>query len=357
MKTIFCILFTFISMLLSAQTDNKLVLRKTSGNFMSSKFKVIELPQQMMVNWYDTFGVEHNDDKVLLYVVKDTLFFDVANNDTLVEALAYNQIESIKMFSVGKILLKPVALVSSIFLAYGTAGTIALLGYGLTSNYSSDRFALVLGGLLFVAIDVPLYLATKALWTGSNMTYKTEKWRQIRFEKDNGKVGNESSLNKNISKSGTAFAITSNGLIVTNSHVINGSTKINVKGVNGDFSKSYPANLLIEDKNNDLAILKIADSSYALLDSIPFDITSKSIDVGSNVYALGYPLKAVMGNEIKLTNGIISSNSGFKGDVTTYQITVPLQPGNSGGPLFDSNGDLVGVVNSKLDVGENVLML
>ena len=177
---IFSILFIFNSLLLRAQTENKLILRNVSNNFMTSKFKLIELPQQMMVNWYDTFGIEHNDDKVLLYVVKDTLFFDVPNNDTLVEALAYNQIESIKIFSVGKILLKPVALTSSIFFAYGAAGTIALLGYGLSSNYSSERFSLVFAGFLVAAIDIPLFFVSKALWTGSNMTYKTEKWKQIK---------------------------------------------------------------------------------------------------------------------------------------------------------------------------------
>jgi S1-C subfamily serine protease len=154
--------------------------------------------------------------------------------------------------------------------------------------------------------------------------------------------------------SGTGFGISSNGLIVTNSHVINGATKIKVKGVNGDFSKSYIAKLIIEDKKNDLAIIQITDSVFSSLGTIPFTISTKSSDVGSNVFVLGYPLKAMMGDEIKLTNGIISSKSGFQGDVTSYQISVPLQPGNSGGPLFDANGNLIGVVNSKLTIGENV---
>lgn len=154
--------------------------------------------------------------------------------------------------------------------------------------------------------------------------------------------------------SGTGFGISSNGLIVTNSHVVNGATKIKVKGVNGDFSKSFLAKLIIEDKNNDLAIIQISDSTFSTLGEIPFTISNKSSDVGSSVFVLGYPLKAMMGDEIKLTNGIISSKSGFQGDVTSYQISVPLQPGNSGGPLFDSNGNLIGIVNAKLTIGENV---
>jgi S1-C subfamily serine protease len=60
-----------------------------------------------------------------------------------------------------------------------------------------------------------------------------------------------------------------------------------------------------------------------------------------------------MGDEIKLTNGIISSKSGFQGDITTYQMTAPIQPGNSGGPMFDNKGNLVGIVNAKHRGAEN----
>jgi hypothetical protein len=162
------------------------------------------------------------------------------------------------------------------------------------------------------------------------------------------------SINNFGPSSGTGFGISSNGLIVTNSHVVNGSSKITVRGINGDFSKSYSAKVITEDKNNDLAIIQINDPSFISLGNIPYTIANKGSDVGASVFALGYPLKTVMGDEIKLTNGIISSKSGFKGDVTSYQISVPLQPGNSGGPLFDFNGDLIGIVNAKLTIGENV---
>jgi len=155
--------------------------------------------------------------------------------------------------------------------------------------------------------------------------------------------------NKNVMhSSGTGFAISSNGLIVTNYHVTNGRTGIKVRGINGDFLKRYAAKVLVEDKNNDLSIIQITDSSFKSLGIVPYTISSKSSDVGSSVFTLGYPLMTVMGDEIKLTNGIISSKSGFKGDITSYQISVPIQPGNSGGPLFDENGNVVGILNSKL---------
>jgi serine protease Do len=72
-------------------------------------------------------------------------------------------------------------------------------------------------------------------------------------------------------------------------------------------------------------------------------------DVGSEVFALGYPIANVMGDEIKFTDGKISSKTGIEGDITVYQISVPIQPGNSGGPLFDSKGNLVGITSSALN--------
>ena len=61
-----------------------------------------------------------------------------------------------------------------------------------------------------------------------------------------------------------------------------------------------------------------------------------------------------MGNEIKLTNGIISSRSGYQGDISTYQMSAPVQPGNSGGPMFDDKGNVIGIVNAGIPGAENV---
>lgn len=77
-------------------------------------------------------------------------------------------------------------------------------------------------------------------------------------------------------------------------------------------------------------------------------------EVGESVYALGYPLIETMGEEVKLTTGIISARSGFEGDVTNYQISTPIQPGNSGGPMLDEKGNLVGIICAKHQGAENV---
>jgi S1-C subfamily serine protease len=154
---------------------------------------------------------------------------------------------------------------------------------------------------------------------------------------------------KQIAGSGTGFAISSLGYIATCNHVVDGATSIKVKGIGGDFSKSYTAKVISTDANNDLAIIKI-DAS---LGTIPYTISTSTSDVGSSIFTLGYPLTATMGDEIKLTDGLISAKSGFKGDITSYQISAAAQPGNSGGPIFDKNGIVIGVLNAKYVAAEN----
>jgi hypothetical protein len=161
------------------------------------------------------------------------------------------------------------------------------------------------------------------------------------------------SIFSNVKSSGTGFALSSEGYIVTNHHVIEGATKIKVRGIKGNFSKSYSAEIIVEDKNNDIAIIKVNDPDFTTLGQLPYTINSSLIDVGSSVYALGYPLRASMGDEVKLTNGIISSKTGFQGDITTYQISVPVQPGNSGGPLINEKGEVIGIINAKHSGAEN----
>ena len=153
--------------------------------------------------------------------------------------------------------------------------------------------------------------------------------------------------------SGTGFAL-KNGYVVTNYHVIDGAKSIKINGVNGNFNTSYNTTVVGSDKINDLALLKISDSSFTGFGSIPYSISSNTSDVGEEIFVLGYPLTSTMGEEIKLTTGIISSKTGFQGDVALYQISAPIQPGNSGGPLFDKKGNVIGIVSAKHEGAENV---
>lgn len=158
---------------------------------------------------------------------------------------------------------------------------------------------------------------------------------------------------KNETWGGTAFAL-KDGYLITNYHVVDGANTIDIYGIKGDFSKSYRAMLIAKDMSNDLALLKIEDSLFSGFGIIPYSIKTSIADVGEDIFVLGYPLTSTMGDEIKLTTGIISSKTGFQGDIALYQISAPIQPGNSGGPLFDSRGNLIGIVCAKHADAESV---
>ena len=153
--------------------------------------------------------------------------------------------------------------------------------------------------------------------------------------------------------SGTGFAL-NNGYIATNYHVVENAKSIKVQGIKGNFNIEYNATVTSTDKFNDLAIIKINDSRFNGFGTIPYRVKTSTSEVGEDVFVLGYPLTTTMGDEIKLTTGVISSKTGFQGDVSLYQISAPIQPGNSGGPLFDGNGNLIGIVNAKHRGAENV---
>jgi len=150
---------------------------------------------------------------------------------------------------------------------------------------------------------------------------------------------------------GTGFALCDN-YIVTNYHVIENANKITVQGINGDFDIKYLAKVIATDRVNDLAILSTVHKTPS--NKVPYTVKTSMSDVGEDVFVLGYPLTSTMGEEIKLTTGIISSKTGFQGDVSVYQISAPVQPGNSGGPLFDKKGNVIGIVSAKHDGAENV---
>ena len=143
-----------------------------------------------------------------------------------------------------------------------------------------------------------------------------------------------------IKSSGTGFIITMDGYLLTCLHVIEGAEIIKVV-VGEDIQ---PAKEIRTDTNNDLALLKISGSFNALSFS-----PKRTAAMGEDVFTIGYPNPGLQGVNPKLTNGTINSLTGFKDDLRLYQISIPVQPGNSGGPLLDGNGNIYGVIVAMLD--------
>jgi S1-C subfamily serine protease len=148
---------------------------------------------------------------------------------------------------------------------------------------------------------------------------------------------------------GTGVVIDPKGIVATNYHVVQDATEIEIDFGIGDRKRSYKCEILATDKKNDLALLRISDSRFHGFGLLPFTFQTTVARVGETVFALGFPMAlSVLGTEIKYTRGDISALSGVEGDPTTYTLSLSIQPGNSGGPLFDRNGNLIGITNAKI---------
>lgn len=141
---------------------------------------------------------------------------------------------------------------------------------------------------------------------------------------------------------GTGFFVSNDGYMVTNFHVIEGATSVTV--ISPTENKEFPATVIRTDPANDIAILKIDAQTVG----IPL-ASSFSGAKGEEVLTLGFPLVSIQGQEQKATFGRINALSGIQNDIRFVQIDVPIQPGNSGGPLLNSRGEVIGVVTATLN--------
>jgi S1-C subfamily serine protease len=177
------------------------------------------------------------------------------------------------------------------------------------------------------------------------------------YPKANPSIKRKTPKNGEWAGNGSGVIISKSGHIITNYHVIEDSEDIEVEFMLNNELQKFNAEIVQVDKTNDLAVLKIFDMNFDGVSKPPYNFKFRGSDVGTKVYAYGYPMAlSIMGKEVKVTDGIISSKSGFDGDITTYQITAPIQGGNSGGPLFDQEANLIGINSSglKKEIADNV---
>jgi S1-C subfamily serine protease len=144
------------------------------------------------------------------------------------------------------------------------------------------------------------------------------------------------------SASGSGFFITRDGLVVTNAHVIEGCSALNVRTAQG---AGAPATVLAQSQQDDLAVLK-SSAPAAQIASLRVAPAPRA---GESVVAYGFPLSGLLSSTGNATTGSISALAGLRNDARHMQISAPVQPGNSGGPLVDMSGNVIGVIFSKLD--------
>lgn len=228
--------------------------------------------------------------------------------------------------------------------ATGTLGLFKVSNWYLANKTSSKDFYATIDDGAFVLLDN----------NDTKTTYFVKTFPTVEDNTTTSGAGTSSGQEKQYLASGTGFFIDPLGFIATNYHVIDGAKGIDVFITQKGKTDTYTAKSIVVDKSNDLAIIKVTDDSYSKLPPIPYMISSGTKDVGTAVFAMGYPELSHLGEEIKVTDGIISSKTGYQGDITTYQISAPIQHGNSGGPLFDKNGNVIGITNAGVESLQNV---
>jgi len=137
---------------------------------------------------------------------------------------------------------------------------------------------------------------------------------------------------------GSGVVISSNGDILTNEHVIHNCARIRIQPLD------MTAKLVAKDARNDLALVRVENTAL-----LPARLRSgRNVRLGDEIMAIGYPLKGILSSGAVVTTGVVNALTGVSDDTSAFQISATVQPGSSGGPIFDRNGNLIGLVRARL---------
>ena len=146
--------------------------------------------------------------------------------------------------------------------------------------------------------------------------------------------------------SGTGFLFSAKDYVITNWHVVRGTKNIKVKFLNGE---TIEAEIALKDPQNDIAFLKLERQPQLPPSNLKIG-DSSNMKMGDKVFTIGYPASNLMGERPKYSEGVISALTGLKDDPAFFQVSLPIQPGNSGGPLFNERGEVIGITTASLSL-------
>jgi S1-C subfamily serine protease len=173
------------------------------------------------------------------------------------------------------------------------------------------------------------------------------KVNALKQQVENEKVQEPKAPATPIKSGGTGFLIDGRGFIVTNAHVVEGSEAVVLQNNKGH---EFRASIIHINQENDIAILKIEDKDFNFHNSLPYSFRRNGAELGEQLFTLGYPREEIVYNE-----GYMSARTGFNGDTLSCQIGVSANPGNSGGPVFNKNGEVIGIINTRQTQAEGVV--
>jgi serine protease Do len=146
---------------------------------------------------------------------------------------------------------------------------------------------------------------------------------------------------------GTGFLIDGKGILVTNAHVVSGSSTVVVQNSKG---QEFRSRIIYSNPETDMAFIKIEDADFRSIGPLPYGIRKGGTDLGEQLFTMGYPREEIVYNE-----GYMSAKTGYNGDTLSFQIGVSANPGNSGGPVFNKNGEVIGIITARQKTAEGVV--
>lgn len=214
------------------------------------------------------------------------------------------------------------------------------------------RFGSVAAAVAIVASMLTYFIATDTSRRNSDIQY-TRLRREIadirHTQAAHSKMEDAEKNQKNIADIpmlgnyvGTGFAITNDGYVATDYHVVEGADSVFIQTSKGQYYKAF---LISFDPKSDVALLKIENNEFRFNNnnkSLPYSLLKKRADLAQEVFSIGYPSDDPVYNE-----GYISAQKGYEGDDASYRLVITANPGQSGSPIFDKNGNIVAILTAK----------
>jgi len=227
-----------------------------------------------------------------------------------------------------------------------TLGVMYWNGKGVLENYVEGYKWLLLAAMngdkdaQWLKKDLREKMTPGQIEEAQQKVNRVKKIKGFLAEKENNNKDNNQTA-ENIESMSTGFLITSDGFVLTACHSVGKAENVEVTYN----QKKYTAKVIGRDESIDAAVLKIDGNDFSFLPIA----SSDAVKTGDAVFTMGYPQITLQGTEPKFTEGSISSLSGLTDNPQYFQISVPIQPGNSGGPLVNKNGEVIGLIVAKLN--------